>query len=136
MFPYDISINLVRSSDHTRIHGDVGWYGEEEFTVLVYLNPNWEKNYYGETTFFEKNSDDTEIVAQVRPRYGRTVIFDGMWHWFYFYSYNLPDSNFLLLEKILWEIFLIKLHYYPYLVFTLEKCYSGDSTLFEMTLHN
>ncbi|XP_057303752.1 uncharacterized protein LOC130641105 [Hydractinia symbiolongicarpus] len=82
MFPYDVSINLIRSSDHTRIHGDVGYYGEEEFTVLVYLNPEWTKNNYGETTFFEKNSDDTEIVAQVRPRYGRTVIFDG----------NIPHS--------------------------------------------
>ena len=78
LFPYDVSINLVRNADHTRIHGDVSYYGEEEFTCLVYLNPNWTKNDYGETTFFEKNSDDTEIVAQVRPRYGRTVIFDGM----------------------------------------------------------
>ena len=77
MFPYDISINLIRNADHTRIHKDVGYHGEEEFTCLVYMNPTWDKNFYGETTFFEKNSDDTEIVAQVRPRYGRLVIFDG-----------------------------------------------------------
>ena len=77
LFPYDVSINLIRNADYTRIHKDVGYDGEEEYTCLVYLNPNWKKEYYGETTFFEKNSDDTEIVAQVLPKYGRLVIFDG-----------------------------------------------------------
>jgi len=46
------------------------------------LNPNWKRDYYGETTFFEKNSDNTDIVAQVKPKYGRLVIFDG----------NIPHS--------------------------------------------
>ena len=77
LFPYDISINLLRNADFTRIHTDVGYHGEEEYTCLVYLNQNWKKDYYGETAFFEKNSDDTEIVAQVKPKYGRLVIFDG-----------------------------------------------------------
>ncbi|XP_065060932.1 uncharacterized protein LOC135688140 [Rhopilema esculentum] len=76
-FPYDVSTNLVRNADHTRIHLDTGHDKEKEWTFLVYLNPNWTQNYYGETAFFERNSDDTEIVAEVRPRYGRSVIFQG-----------------------------------------------------------
>ena len=67
----------MRSADHTKIHNDTSYPDETEFTLLVYLNPDWEQNNYGETTFFESDSDDTEILAQVRPRYGRTVIFDG-----------------------------------------------------------
>ena len=78
MFPYDVSINLIRSSDHTRIHNDTGYHGETEFTCLVYLNPDLEKmSDYGETTFFDTSSDEPDITAQVRPRYGRTVVFDG-----------------------------------------------------------
>ena len=49
LFPYDVSINLIRNADFTRIHTDVGYHGEEEYTCLVYLNPNWNKDYYGET---------------------------------------------------------------------------------------
>ena len=78
MFPYDASINLVRSSDHTRIHIDTSYPGETEFTCLVYLNPDMNKiSDYGETSFYKDGSDEPEIAAQVRPRYGRTVIFDG-----------------------------------------------------------
>ena len=76
-FPYDVGTNLIRNADHTRIHLDVSHDKEKEWTFLVYLTPNWTRNYYGETAFFERNSDDTEIVAEVRPRYGRAVIFQG-----------------------------------------------------------
>ena len=76
-FPYDVGTNLIRNADHTRIHLDVSDDNEKEWTFLVYLTPNWTRNYYGETAFFERNSDDTEIVAEVRPRYGRAVIFQG-----------------------------------------------------------
>lgn len=82
LFPYDISINLIRNADFTRIHKDVSYFGEEEYTCLVYLNPNWKKNYYGETTFFERDGEGAEIAAQVKPKYGRLVIFDG----------NIPHS--------------------------------------------
>ncbi len=73
-----MSTNLIRSADHTRIHLDTSSDTDKEWTFLVYLNPNWTRNDYGETAFFERNSDDTEIVAEVRPRYGRAVIFQGM----------------------------------------------------------
>lgn len=83
-FPYDVGTNLIRNADHTRIHLDVSHQLEKEWTFLVYLTPNWTQNYYGETAFFERNSDDTEIVAEVRPRYGRAVIFQGKLFTLYF----------------------------------------------------
>ena len=101
LFPYDVSINLIRNADFTRIHTDVGYHGEEEYTCLVYLNPNWKRDYYGETTFFEKNSDNTDIVAQVKPKYGRLVIFDGMPMYFFnnfdiIYGGRVRNIQFLL----------------------------------------
>nr|XP_006820061.1 PREDICTED: uncharacterized protein LOC102810274 [Saccoglossus kowalevskii] len=76
-FPYDVSCNLIRSADHTRIHEDCEPH-EDEWTFLIYLNPNWTENYYGETAYFERNSDDTEYIAEVLPSYGRAVIHEGI----------------------------------------------------------
>ncbi|EDO45046.1 predicted protein [Nematostella vectensis] len=76
-FPYDISCNLIRYADHTRIHHDCN-QNEDEWTHLIYLNPDMEKNDYGETVYYERNSDNTEIIAEVRPKYGRAVIFQGI----------------------------------------------------------
>ena len=75
-FPYDISCNLIRSADHARVHRDCESH-EDEWTFLIYLTPNWTKNDYGETAFYESATDDTEIITEVRPRYGRAVIFQG-----------------------------------------------------------
>ncbi|KAI8479615.1 hypothetical protein Bbelb_426330 [Branchiostoma belcheri] len=76
-YPYDISCNLIRNADHTRIHEDCGPH-EEEWTFLLYLNPNWTHDYHGETAFFEANDDDTEYIAEVLPKFGRAVIFRGI----------------------------------------------------------
>lgn len=75
-FPYDISCNLIRNADTTQIHHDCEVH-EDEWTFLLYLNPNWTINNYGETVFYERNEDDTEIVTEVLPKYGRVVIFQG-----------------------------------------------------------
>ncbi|XP_076820366.1 uncharacterized protein LOC143465783 isoform X1 [Clavelina lepadiformis] len=78
-YPYDIACNLIRSTDHTRMHLDVAITKEEEMTFLLYLNPNWTADYYGETAFMEHNYDtpENDYVAEVIPYYGRAVIFDG-----------------------------------------------------------
>eukprot|EP00058_Branchiostoma_floridae_P025287 XP_002610777.1 hypothetical protein BRAFLDRAFT_126315 [Branchiostoma floridae] len=76
-YPYDVSCNLIRNADHTRIHEDCSPH-EEEWTFLLYLNPNWTHNYHGETAFFEHNDDDTEYIAEVLPKFGRAVIFRGI----------------------------------------------------------
>ena len=75
-FPYDISCNLIRSADHTRIHQDCEPH-EDEWTYLIYLTPNWTKNDYGETAFYETITNDNEIITEVRPKYGRAVVFQG-----------------------------------------------------------
>ena len=75
-YPYDVSCNLIRVTDYTRIHLDCE-ESEKEWTFLLYLSPNWGENDYGETAFFETNTDDTELVTEVRPKYGRVCIFDG-----------------------------------------------------------
>ncbi|XP_068738920.1 uncharacterized protein [Montipora capricornis] len=76
-FPYDISCNLIRSADHTRIHQDCEEH-EDEWTYLIYLTPNWTKNDYGETAFYETMTHDNEIITEVRPKYGRAVVFQGI----------------------------------------------------------
>jgi Rps23 Pro-64 3,4-dihydroxylase Tpa1-like proline 4-hydroxylase len=76
-FPYDVSCNLIRNADHTRIHNDCE-PEEDEWTFLIYLNPNMTKNDYGETVFYEQDTKNPEIVAEIRPKYGRAVIFQGL----------------------------------------------------------
>ena len=75
-FPYDVSCNLIRNADATQIHHDCS-EDEDEWTFLLYLNPDWRVDDYGETVFYEKNDDDTEIITEVLPKYGRVVIFQG-----------------------------------------------------------
>ena len=88
-YPYDVSMNVIRSAEHTRIHADCeDW--EEEYTLLVYLNPEFDTpDSHGETVFFEEISSSDgehyhrgnemyEIIAAVRPRFGRVAIFNGM----------------------------------------------------------
>ena len=70
--PYDLSCNHIRRTDTTFKHRDT-YDNLAIYTLLIYLNPGWSENNYGETTFFENN----EMVAAVRPKYGRVVIFDG-----------------------------------------------------------
>lgn len=71
-YPYDLACNHVRRTDNTFNHKD-NYEEQNEYTVLIYLNPDWTEDHYGETTFL----DNSEIIAAVRPRYGRVVIFHG-----------------------------------------------------------
>ena len=71
-FPYDLACNHVRRTDNTYTHKD-NYDDADEYTVLIYLNKNWKEDDYGETTYLEGN----EIIAALRPRYGRVVIFHG-----------------------------------------------------------
>ncbi|XP_070561818.1 uncharacterized protein [Ptychodera flava] len=52
-YPYDVSLNVIRAGDHTRIHEDCGAF-EYEYTFLMYMNPDWKTNNYGETVYFNK----------------------------------------------------------------------------------
>lgn len=83
-YPYDVSMNIVHSFHHTRIHDDCEPY-EHEYTFLLYLNKEWHEDLYGETVYFEKVDTDAEpgdeeyeMIAAVKPGYGRIVMFRGI----------------------------------------------------------
>ena len=48
---------------------------KEDVTVVVYLNPEWEADWGGETTFY--SFDKKSILNAVLPAYGRVVAFSG-----------------------------------------------------------
>ena len=67
----------MRNADTTQIHHDCADH-EDEWTFLLYLTPEWSVNHYGETVYYERNDDDTEIITEVLPKYGRVAIFQGI----------------------------------------------------------
>ena len=72
-YPYDVTCNLIRTFDHPQIHTD----SEpllNEYTLLLYLNPDWKADWHGETSFYEKTG---EPFAAVQPHYGRIALFNG-----------------------------------------------------------
>jgi SM-20-related protein len=48
--------------------------GKNEVTALIYANERWEKDWGGETLFF---NDDDDCVGAVTPRPGRLALFHG-----------------------------------------------------------
>merc|ERR1719354_132522 len=80
-YPYDVGVNIIRENDHTRVHLDTSFDGDDTVTFLLYLSPNWTAHNRGETVFWERwlheDDDVNEIVAAVLPLFGRAVIFDG-----------------------------------------------------------
>lgn len=55
-------------------------------TLLIYLNPDYDASYHGETAFFnevesdvpvEPGNEEYELFAAVKPVYGRLCIFHG-----------------------------------------------------------
>ena len=89
-FPYDVSCNLIRAADHTRIHLDC-LQTDDQWTFLLYLSPNWTADDLGETAFYDREEEGAELVAQVRPAYGRAAIFHGTIP----HSARPPSSRFL-----------------------------------------
>ena len=88
--PYDVSCNVIRSADNTHIHQDCE-PGEDDVTLLIYLNPNWTRNLYGETVFYEKDEQGNyESKLAVRPRFGRIAVFNGVFP----YSAQPPSPTF------------------------------------------
>ena len=71
--PYDVSVNHIRRTDSTTIHKDCNPL-DNEFTNLIYLNPDWSESLYGETIYLD---DNDEFIGAVAPRFGRLVVFEG-----------------------------------------------------------
>ncbi|EDV24223.1 uncharacterized protein TRIADDRAFT_57489 [Trichoplax adhaerens] len=88
-FPYDVSCNLIRNNHRTKVHDDCS-QAADQWTMVTYLNPNWTAQMGGETAYFEKNTDDSNYIAEVRPRYGRSVIFQST----IYHSARPPSNDF------------------------------------------
>ena len=71
---YSSYINVLREGNDPGIHVDAPYFCPDNKTVIVYLNPNWDPQWGGETIFYDHNLDAKYIVA---PKPGRVVIFDG-----------------------------------------------------------
>ena len=71
-YPYDVSCNNIQTWYHPKVHRDCN-DDENDYTLIVYLTPNWTESYYGETVFY----NDDEMFAVVRPKFGRLVVFHG-----------------------------------------------------------
>jgi hypothetical protein len=75
--PGTLALSRVFLNGHTfglgdGIHDDGG---VNAYTFLVYVTPDWEPAWGGETMYYTEATDD--IVAAVLPKLGRLVIFDG-----------------------------------------------------------
>lgn len=96
--PYDMSCNLIHHAHHSRIHKDCS-FDEHEYTAVLYLNPDWNADLYGETIFLDQRHPEHEeledssfdFIAGVVPKYGRIVIFRNL----ILHSARPPSSSFL-----------------------------------------
>jgi len=70
----DPYINCYNAHTVTLTHYDS--HEDSNFTVLVYLNPEWIKDWGGYTAFF-KEMNTNDIVAIEVPEYKKVVMFDG-----------------------------------------------------------
>jgi hypothetical protein len=71
---YSAYINVLRAGDSPGIHCDAPYFEPQNKTVILYLNPEWNPEWGGETIFFD---DDLDAKFLVQPRPGRVVMFDG-----------------------------------------------------------
>ena len=74
--PYEslpnVYTNLLRSGDRPKAHVDN--VSPKNRTVMFYLNDEWNRDWGGETIFYDLND---EITKAVLPKPGRVVSFDG-----------------------------------------------------------
>lgn len=66
-------VNLCTPSD--RFHTHVDTFNEPGWTVLYYLNTEWDPEWGGDTVFFDETGKSFELVSQYKP--GRIVVFDS-----------------------------------------------------------
>jgi SM-20-related protein len=74
---------LVRCYSNKQTFGTEGFIHtdtkrEQDQTVIVYMNEEWEADWGGETTFY--NHDKSEITDAILPKFGRVVVFPGNIH--------------------------------------------------------
>jgi hypothetical protein len=68
-------VNFSMSNTVDMIHVDSPTNSVNAYTLVHYGNFIWNKNWHGETVFYNSNSD--EIMFSVMPKPGRIVFFDS-----------------------------------------------------------
>jgi Rps23 Pro-64 3,4-dihydroxylase Tpa1-like proline 4-hydroxylase len=71
-----VHVNAIQYGDTAYAHEDGNFLEGDNLavTVLIYLNKEWDKNWGGETVFYDSTDD---VVTAVLPKYKRLTIFDG-----------------------------------------------------------
>ncbi len=64
--------NAQGSANRSDIHVDAHYHGC--YSILLYANLHWPKEFEGETIFY---TEDEELYGAVLPKPGRVVVFDG-----------------------------------------------------------
>ena len=72
--PYDVSINHLRFGDNPVEHRDNNNPDVSHMTLLLYLNPDWHRDYSGESVVY---GEDGEVEYAVMPRFQRLAMWDG-----------------------------------------------------------
>lgn len=72
--PYNCSINHTRFGDNPMDHRDTYDESAKDVSLLLYLNPYWNKNFSGETVYFDEQG---EIELSVLPKFCRLAMHEG-----------------------------------------------------------
>jgi len=70
---------IVRRGDQTEQYVEAQSSSDEAvggYSIMLYVNVIWLKNYYGEALFYE-DDDRLDIFGVVAPRFGRVVVWDS-----------------------------------------------------------
>ncbi len=67
-------VNLGLYTDNHEVHAD-HYYDRAGKTLLYYVNETWNKDWGGETAFFDDNAENIIFTSQLIP--GRVIIFDS-----------------------------------------------------------
>jgi Rps23 Pro-64 3,4-dihydroxylase Tpa1-like proline 4-hydroxylase len=74
MYPYNVSYNSGNPGDTPWEHQDGFTKGVFDITVIIYVNTEWNKNWGGETVYY---NNDGEVALSVLPKPGRVVIHEA-----------------------------------------------------------
>lgn len=68
-------VNYSTSETVDKIHTDTYSYVKNALTIIYYANTHWNKNWHGETVFY--NDIENEILLSIMIKPGRIVVFDS-----------------------------------------------------------
>lgn len=75
---FEIIRNYVNYAVHDTvdmIHEDATYNEKNFYTILQYGNFSWDKNWHGETVFYNNNLDEILFTTTIKP--GRIIVFDS-----------------------------------------------------------